>query len=236
MTSYNGIMIEILGYGVDWKMINSWSTYYYSEKLVEEREKKLFEQLIRIINKSSIIKISSDLRLPKIIPYTGYYKYLIYQDIIKYKENIYFLEKYNIKTYEDFLRKGLSNKKSPIYIDQGNVLIKANEIIKLIHSCGGLAFIAHIFKYAINNHIEFLKQMLNQNLKLDGIEVNHSSFTKEQEKELIKFSSENNLYMSGGSDYHSRSDRKEKMGIGANGEKIPIYINKWYEIIKERCL
>ncbi len=232
MTCFEGTMIEVLGYGVDYKIINQWSRDYYSNEQIEIRDRKIFEKLKNIIKSNSDIKLTESLELPKQIPYTGYFKYMVYNDILKYKENDKFLKKYNINSYEEFLRIGLSKKSSPIYINQEDFLINTKQVVDLIHKAGGLAFLAHLYKYQIDNHINFLQKLVDSKVGLDGIEACYSSFTKEQTKSIENFAQKNNLYLSGGSDYHGRIDRNEKIGYGTEGKRIPKkYIENWYNII-----
>lgn len=64
---------------------------------------------------------------------------------------------------------------------------------------------------------------------IDGIEVYHSSFTKEEMKELEKYCKKNNLYISGGSDCHGDKKPDRKIGIGYNNLNISEdVISDWY--------
>ena len=53
---------------------------------------------------------------------------------------------------------------------------------------------AHVFKYRLQDTINFL-DTLKQNNIIDGVEVYHSSFTKEQIETLEKYCRDNNLLM-----------------------------------------
>lgn len=232
MTCFEGTMIEILGYGVDYHIINEWTRNYYSKKQIDIRDRKLFAKLKSIIQSNSNIKLTENLELPDEIPYTGYFKYMTYNDILKYKENEGFLKSNNINTYEQFLRIGLSRKSSPIYFNQEEFLINAREVVNLIHKAGGLAFLAHLYKYQIEDYIKFLQDLIDKNVGLDGIEASYSSFSKEQQEIIEEFAKKNNLYLSGGSDYHGKDGRTERIGYGAEGKRIPkSYIEEWYKLI-----
>ena len=81
------------------------------------------------------------------------------------------------------------------------------------HKCGGKLFLAHLYKYELNNHIEYLDNIVKKNL-IDGIEVYHSSFTEEQIQTLEQYCKNNKLLMSGGSDCHGERKKERKLGIG----------------------
>lgn len=234
LTCFEGILLEILAYGIDWKQLNTWLKEYYSEEQIKIRETKMFNTVKQTILNNSIIQISENLNLPDKIPYTGYFKFMLYNDILKFEKNKKFLKEFDIQTYENFLRKGLYTPASPVYLNQGDFLINAKEVVELIHQFGGLAFVAHTYKISVNDHITFLQRMLDTEVKLDGIEVNYSSFTKQQEEELINFCKKNNLLMSGGSDYHGISGRNEQIGFGTEGHRISKkYIEEWYRKINK---
>lgn len=73
-----------------------------------------------------------------------------------------------------------------------------NFVLDLIHSAKGVAVMAHPFLY---DNIDLLKELIEAG-KIDGIEVNHYSNNEEQKSELISLAKENDLIMTGGSDFH----------------------------------
>jgi predicted metal-dependent phosphoesterase TrpH len=73
-----------------------------------------------------------------------------------------------------------------------------NFVLDLIHSAKGVAVMAHPFLY---DNIDLLKELIEAG-KIDGIEVNHYSNNDEQKSELIRLAKENDLIMTGGSDFH----------------------------------
>lgn len=73
-----------------------------------------------------------------------------------------------------------------------------NFVLDLIHSAKGVAVMAHPFLY---DNIDLLKELIKAG-KIDGIEVNHYSNNDEQKSELISLAKENDLIMTGGSDFH----------------------------------
>ena len=53
-----------------------------------------------------------------------------------------------------------------------------------------------------------------KSLGLNGVEVYNNRQTLEQQSELLTFSKNNNLQISGGSDYHAKYGSNEKKEIG----------------------
>ena len=227
MTSFNNVIIEILGYYVDEKIINKWYNRTYSKEEIEKRDKKLFETLKDKVDKSNL-KIENELCLPKEIPYTGYFKYMTYQALKNNNANKEFFNKYNINNYEEFIRKGLSNPQNPLFIQEADYIATIQEIVNLIHNAGGLAFVAHLYKYNIENHINFLNDIIKTVKGIDGVECYYSSFSSEQTQELEKFCEDNRLLKSGGSDYHGKLKPKYYMGKGTENKEIDKkIIAKW---------
>ena len=76
----------------------------------------------------------------------------------------------------------------------------------------------------VGANIEFLNDMYNMNL-IDGIECVHTKHTKEQTEFLKNFAKEKGLLISGGSDFHNKTDYF--LGYGDKGH---------LEITDEYCL
>ena len=94
----------------------------------------------------------------------------------------------------------------------------------MIKQSGGLVFLPHIYEYR-DNSIKILEYIL-KNYKFDGIECYYRNFTKEMTDYLLSICKENNLYISGGSDYHGRVKSHIKMGIGEGNMHVPDAIIK----------
>lgn len=79
---------------------------------------------------------------------------------------------------------------------------RITEAIDLIHACGGIAILAHPFRY--RNTLQAVKQQITElkPLGLDGMECYQSLQTIEQTQELLKLASFYDLAISGGSDFH----------------------------------
>lgn len=82
------------------------------------------------------------------------------------------------------------------------------QAVELLHSAGGLAFLAH--PGLLTEGIEWAEKLLS--LPLDGIEVYHSEHSQAQSQEFLAWARAKNLHISGGSDCHGRP-HDIKMGL-----------------------
>ena len=128
-------------------------------------------------------------------------------------------EKYGIdkdKIYKD-LRK--------CYV--GDARQDAETVIKAVKESGGIAIWAHPLGgegEPILSQVEFesrLQELIN--LGIQGIECYYSRYTDEQEKFLSETAQENNLLISGGSDYHGTNKTISLGRLGAEFPKIKIH-------------
>ena len=100
------------------------------------------------------------------------------------------------------------------------------EVIDIIHKAGGKAFLAHPFEYKFKDTIEFIND-LRKEKELDGIECFHPSANQEQRNILVDYAKSNNLYISGGSDYHGSPKPDIEIGIGRGDLSISKEILNW---------
>ncbi len=81
------------------------------------------------------------------------------------------------------------------------------EAIELVHRAGGIAVIAHPGTVKRDDAIEHFA-----NLGMDGIEVYHSKHTPQQTRHYKSIAEKKKLLISGGSDWHGRSDPRAELG------------------------
>lgn len=211
-TSYEGYIIEILGYGIGTDIINSWYRDFYSDENLKKKEIWLFNKLKKLCIKENL-KIEDDISLGEIKK--GCSKRVIYKSLIKFKEN---LDVMGIITYHDFLRFMLYNPKHSLFLNEAETYPSLKDVVDLIHNAKGFAFLAHPFEYAFDNTFETIENILKL-VSLDGIECFHPSSTIDNSNELIKFCKERSLYISGGSDFHNF---KRNIGIGLLSDSLKI--------------
>ena len=95
--------------------------------------------------------------------------------------------------------------------------LKYQECLELITNCGGIPVLAHpkSLKLSEKEFLILLKDMINGGLK--GIEVYHSSHSKEEMDYYHKIANKYDLLISGGSDFHGKSVKPDiELGTGKN--------------------
>lgn len=91
------------------------------------------------------------------------------------------------------------------------------ECIELILQSKGIPILAHPKSLELpeKEFLILLKEMINSGLK--GIEVHHSSHTKEEIKYYLEIANKYDLLISGGSDYHGKTIKPDiELGTGKN--------------------
>ncbi len=209
-TKVNGIPIELLGYGVDPKIINKEAkTMYADMKNKNDIEYNHLKNICKTLN------ITLDEELPEKYDKTKYIysSTYVHEQIHKHQENRkYFMSEEAWNDPMEFYRREMSNKKSKFYIDNTKILPTIQQVIDLIREAGGLVFVPHIYQYKDNTPEIFNE--IKQKYEVDGYECYYSKFTKEQTEFMLDFCKNNNLYISGGSDYHGKTKPNIDIGTG----------------------
>lgn len=100
----------------------------------------------------------------------------------------------------------------------------AEEAITLIHAAGGMAFLAHPTLYHLNyKEIRELISFLG-NTGLDGVEGIYSTYKNEEAATIQQYAKENNLLISGGSDFHGANKPYIHLGSGRGNLHVPYSI------------
>ena len=94
-------------------------------------------------------------------------------------------------------------------------IISLKKACQLIHLFGGKAVIAHPFKYMFDTK-ELIKDLVEDG-DIDGIECIHSYHTQEEIDYLLEICEQYNLYVTAGSDFHSK---ERKVRDSANQNKL----------------
>lgn len=209
-TSFNNRLIEILGYGFDYKKVDEYLNEFYTNEFIISSRMTLYTRLVNILKEYNL-KYDNDVIENAIKD--KFYLITIYNELIKYPDNKDILNEPLFDSYSDFIRKGVYNPKSKLFLNHAEFKPKIEDIINIIHSSGGIAFLAHPFQYKFDDTIEFLESIYNE-ISLDGIECFYTTFSDEQ-MELIKdFADKRHLLISGGSDYHGKNKRNFELGTG----------------------
>jgi len=211
-TSYNGFIIEILGLGINPSVINAWYRNFYSEENLKKNEIYLFNKLKNLCIKENL-KLDTNITMDKIKK--GYCKRLIYENLIKYMEN---MEQNELKSFHDFFRHGLSNPENPLFLNEAETYPQLLEVVNLIHKAKGRAFLAHPFEYGFSNVLETAEEILKL-APLDGIECFHPSASIYESNKLTDLCRAHFLYISGGSDFHSFK-RNTRVGLSSGNQPV----------------
>ena len=98
--------------------------------------------------------------------------------------------------------------------------------VRLIKEAGGTAILAHPLLYHMSNAT--LQKMVDEMKAagLDGIESIYCTYSPAEERQMKQFAKDNNLLISGGSDFHGTTKPKLELGTGYGKLNIP------YEILE----
>ena len=198
---YNGVKLEILGYGFDTarmkQFLHGYPPHEFSEYIISQTRKRLSELGLNLEEKSFS-------HLP------GFHlQHFLNWAIEKHRD---FFEKFDksFSCRHILYRKGLANPQHELYIGLEGNYKNYNEVISWIHLSGGKAFLAHPAEYG-ENADEVLEALKDS---VDGIECFHPSADKAYSNNLVEFCKAHNLSISGGSDFHGESKPHYKIGIG----------------------
>lgn len=209
--------IEILAYNIDPIIINEWCEKYYSEDKLKEQQEICRKRLFDICDKHGLIYDESKIRKPK--KSSEYVERPIYEEVMTHKENHKILGEFT-ESFSIFFRKGLANPDSSYFMNHIEFRPKYKEVIDIIHKVGGKEFLAHPFEYKFEDTIGFIND-LRKEAELDGIECFHPSSADDNKKDILaEYARKNNLYISGGSDYHGSPKPDIEIGIGRGNLNI----------------
>ena len=226
ITSYNGVIIEVLGYNFD------------VDKMQEEIERlrttvkrkpyeALYEGFTKIIEEKGVTfnkevideaykKIKEEGKGGVVGPF--------YNELVAHEENKDLLkyvdedgEEKQADTLKLFINKHLYNKKSPLFVDMSATRPTYEDTIDAIHRAGGKAFLAHAGRYKDKMPVEeYIDNMIEKGL--DGVEVFYPDHSYEFREFLLQKVREHGVKASGGSDDH----HAKKEGIQYEMGKVAI--------------
>lgn len=210
-TSYGGRLIEVLGYGFDYQKINQYLQQCYAAGKVSETTRILYQRLLAKIDDLGLSFVSHDDQVKTFD--CEFFEREIYDELVKYPENIEKLPEDIWNSFSDFFRKGLTNPTSKLFINHAEFKPALSEIIRVVHEAGGIVVLAHPYQYKFTDTESFLDCIYEEN-DLDGIECFYTTFSNKQTEYLVDFANKRNLLISGGSDYHGHNKKQHELGIG----------------------
>lgn len=220
---FDNTKIELLGYNFEKEKVQEWLEELYGKDRYRTSMLNEFADMCNICKKNGVV-ISEKI---KYNPDKEYPIDVIYYDVIKYPENKNKIDDDAWENRSIFFRKCTTDKNFILYRDFTKSLPSAKVVSKIIKENGGKVFLAHLFIYKMENHMEFLKNICDAGI-IDGVECYYSKFNLEQTKLIEKFCKDNNLYMSGGSDCHGERKKDIDLGIGCGDLNVnKVEIEKW---------
>lgn len=221
-TSYEGEIIEVLGYCFDLDVIE---TYIKSNFLTSaEKNLKEYELIKQQYKKVGVVFDEDNINF-------DYQKEscrkAFWNEIKNYSENHkFFLSNESLSVHSSFTRNEIYNPKSPLYVDESALYPSLEKTIDIIHKSGGLAFLAHTYVYSptiANNLLTIINDY-----DLDGLECFYPTFTEEQSNYLVKLCKKKGLFMCGGSDFHGITRVNHSLGLGNNNLNInELIVQNW---------
>jgi predicted metal-dependent phosphoesterase TrpH len=103
-----------------------------------------------------------------------------------------------VKSYQDAFNKYIGDYKIAFFRKNSPDTLK---VISLIKETGGISVLAHPGKNFLWSNIDILLQA-----GLDGIEIYHPTHKSDKARKFENFALENNLIMTGGSDFHGLTE------------------------------
>jgi len=228
--NYNGRLREVLGYNIDINKTKNFLKHFYTYEFRLKRQQIILDRFKEKCRKVGL-KFDENVEInPKDI--CGAYG-LLMESIKSFPEN--YTKGFDLDL--SFFRGHFCNPDSPIYVPNATLEPTLNEIVDLIHSFGGLCFVAHPFEYMDSNDktLNYLNDCILAGA--DGIEVMHKSITQETLQVLQNFAKSNNLVISGGSDYHGKIEKNTvKLFSGLNNVNVDHKDIAWAKTIKSNEL
>jgi len=203
--SFGDRLIEVLGYGFDYKKITKYLENNFSKEKQREISFICFKRFIDKIEKYGLVYNLDKNNYTSLIN--------MYFELIKYPENREIIKEDIWEWFSDFYRKGLTNKNSVLFLNKAEFIPSVNEVVNVIHDAGGIAFLAHPYQYKYDDTEEFLEKIYNETI-LDGIECFYTTFSSKQIEYLVNFAKQRDLLISGGSDYHALNKKNHDLGTG----------------------
>lgn len=206
---FDNVKIELLGYGFDKEPVQEWLDTLYGKETVRNNMIKEFNDMKKKCERNGV-KISENISYN---PDKEYPIDIIYFDVIKYEENKNLFDEVVWNSKSLFFRKCTTDKEFILFRDFTKDYPTAETVSNIIRRNNGKVFLAHLFVYNLDNPMEFLDKIALSKI-IDGVETYYSKFTNEQIEQIENYCKENNLLMSGGSDYHGKKHKELELGTG----------------------
>lgn len=216
---YKDRVIDILAYNIDIQKFNCYLEEKYKDKTHRKLETKNLKHFYNQAKEYGLVV--DPIETLKWNPDKDWGSVVFYREIKKHPENEKKVPKDLWESFGNFKKDYVYNRNNLFFLDKKDDYPSPKETIEQIHKAGGMAFLAHVHEYKwVEDKMEYIKQLLKDS-DLDGVECYYSNFTKEQTEELIDFCTRNELYISGGTDFHGANRKGVEVGSGRGKLAIP---------------
>jgi len=207
-SQYKGDDVHILAYGCDFNnpVLQDMTEMYLTGR--KERAKKMIKLLA---------EMGMPIALEEVNAIAGSRELIVRPHIAQILVN----HKY-CQTKNEAFEKYIGDDK-PAYVPKPEVSVA--DVVAIIHQANGVAVVAHPGKLTKLSYLEDIIQM-----GIDGLEVWHPDHYQWEIDNFVKIATENGLYMTGGSDFHSDQDKHNLFDIIPLTEVVLTSIKKlWQE-------
>ena len=201
----DGITLELLAYNFEPIQTLKWS--YETYGTLEMRQTKIKNLLVDCIKNVDLKFDTSKIFNGKV----DFAHKFVYENLLLFKENKTFFDKYNIDDLTDFYNLSTKERDFPLYVSMEKVFPNIKEVVDYIHSVGGFVSLAQPCKSKNKDNLDKLLGYVTK-YKIDAIEVYHPTHSKEDIASLLSFCKEHNLVVTGGSNFNGKSETN-KLGI-----------------------
>lgn len=216
--AYGNRLIEVLGYKINWNIINEYMDRFHEINSREKLQQKYFDILYERCAKMGIIL--SEKRNIEFCPKRDWASVAIYKEIKSHEENKNKVPEDFWNEFIVFSKKYCGNPDYELFIDKSKDYLSVQDAVNLIKKAGGLVFLPHIYIYKWAEDKNKLLDDIISKYDIDGIECMHSEFNQEQIDYLLEYTQRKDLLRSGGSDYHGKNKENIKMAVGKGNLKI----------------
>lgn len=225
---YKDRVIDILAYDIDIDKFNDYLDKNYKSKTHRMLETKNLKHFYKQAKEYKLIL--DPIENIEWNPDKDWGSVVFYNELKKHPENEAKVPKDLWECFSNFKKDYVYNRNNMFFLDKKDDYPSPKQTVEQVHLAGGRAFLAHVHEYKwVENKIEYISELVKES-GLDGIECYYSNFTDEQTAELLEYCKQNNLYTSGGTDYHGTNRPGVEIGIGRGKLNIPEkIIENWHK-------
>lgn len=195
----DGIAFELLAYNFEVNPVQEWIIKAIGTE--EDRQIKMRKKLLEIAAAKGF-KFDPDFKWN---PKAEFAHHNVWRNLKQHRSNDELFGR-NIENESDFYKNSIADKSFVLYLDLSLFALNIAEVVKVIHKYNGVVSLAHPFGYTSNvDGFELLK--ICKQHSVDGVEVYHDKNSPADRQYLLDYAKENNLLISGGSDWHGEPEK-----------------------------